>query len=166
MIRRTLAILTALTRRLDQICLSAAVGFMFLMLACVLIQIVARYVLQAPPAWTEELGRYAMIWAAMFGATSAFYHREDPAILKLDDQASPGRKKVLSIMEAMAVSMFILPVLYYTPTALIRSSVRLTETLEISSALVLMVVPLCFAIILFYSLVRVLSEFVPSASRN
>lgn len=166
MIRRFVDILAGLARKLDKICLSTALVFMFLMLACVLIQIVARYILQAPPAWTEELGRYAMIWAVMFGATSAFYHREDPAILKLDEHSDPRRRKIQNILEAIAVVMFVVPVLYYTPVALIRSSTRLTETLEISSAIVLAVIPICFSIILFYSLIRVMNEFLPSVDRR
>ena len=94
MLQRFANILAGWARRLDRICISTALVFMFLMLACVLIQIVARYILQAPPAWTEELGRYAMIWAVMFGATSAFYHQEDPAIFKLDEHSNPNRRKI------------------------------------------------------------------------
>lgn len=166
MLRRFVNSLASFARRLDRICLSTALVFMFLMLACVLIQIVARYILQAPPAWTEELGRYAMIWAVMFGATSAFYNREDPAIVKLDEHSDPWRKKTQIILETIAVVIFALPVLYYSPVALMLSSTRLTETLEISSAIVLAVIPICFSIILFYSLLRVLNEFLPSADRN
>jgi len=158
--------LAVFAARLDRICLSTALTFMSLMLICVLIQIVARYILQAPPAWTEELGRYAMIWAVMFGATSAYYHQEDPAIFKLDEHSNAIRKKIQCLLEALAIVIFAVPVLYYSPTALIRSSTRLTETLEINSAFVLVVIPICFSIILFYSLSRVLSEFLPSADRE
>ena len=43
-------------------------------------QVVARYVLDAPPVWTEELARRAMVWAGMLGASCAFRAKSDPTL--------------------------------------------------------------------------------------
>ena len=42
------------------------------MVAVIGVQIVARYGLNAPPGWTEELARYLMVWGGLLGATAAF----------------------------------------------------------------------------------------------
>ena len=41
------------------------------LVAAVLLQVVARYIFQQPPPYTEELARYAMIWAGLIGASMA-----------------------------------------------------------------------------------------------
>ena len=51
------------------------------LVAAVLLQVVARYIFQQPPPYTEELARYAMIWAGLIGASMAFKRRFDPALM-------------------------------------------------------------------------------------
>ena len=143
-------------RNIDRCCLFSGIAFMLLMITCVAIQIVARYGFDSPPAWTEELGRYAMIWSVMLGATSAYYRRADPAIFAWDEQASQTKKLIRQVLETLAVIIFICPVLYYSPSTLVRHISRDTETLEISSALVFSIIPIAFSIILFYALMRMI----------
>lgn len=151
-------------RRLDKACLWTSIGFMLLMIACVTLQIVSRYVFDSPPAWTDELGRYAMIWSAMLGAPCAYYRRSDPAIFQWDP-STPGRKQLLrQLVETAAVTVFIAPILYYSPATLLRNAHRETETLGISSAYVLSAVPLGLSIILIYSLLRLQLRLCNSAS--
>ena len=56
--------ITALTKAslaVDRICRASAVGFFAAMLVIVLFQVVARYIFQSVPVWTEELARYCMV---------------------------------------------------------------------------------------------------------
>ena len=53
---------------------------MVLMVVLIGVQVVARYVWAAPPGWTEEGARYAMVWAGLLGATAyrvRSMHREN-----------------------------------------------------------------------------------------
>ena len=63
------AVLASLSTKLNSICSTSAIVFLLLMLGAVALQVVARYVFFSPPAWTEELARYAMVWAGFLGAT-------------------------------------------------------------------------------------------------
>jgi len=67
---------------LDRFCRATAVGFLSLMLLLVLFQVVARYIFQAVPVWTEEAARYSMIWGGLFGATVAFRGDLDPRLIQ------------------------------------------------------------------------------------
>lgn len=150
-----------LNQLIDKVCLTASIVFMVLMITCVCIQIVARYGFDAPPAWTEELARYAMIYSALLGACCAYYRRQDPVLFNRLKNAKADKKLILQCLETATVCLFFTPILYYSPATLLRHFERETETLGISSAYVLGVVPLCFSIIVLFSLTRVLAELQP-----
>jgi TRAP-type transport system small permease protein len=84
---RLRAFLLKVDARLNSGLLWTASGLLCLMVILVMIQIVARYVLQDAPPWTEEGARYCMVWSALLAATCAFYEGADPALVKVDDCA-------------------------------------------------------------------------------
>lgn len=49
------------------------VALFVLMTAACFYQVICRYVLKTSAPWTEELGRYAMIWTVMIGSGWAIY---------------------------------------------------------------------------------------------
>ncbi|MBV6422844.1 MAG: hypothetical protein NAOJABEB_00630 [Steroidobacteraceae bacterium] len=146
--------LRALSRALDRLCTVIAFVALHVMLLSVLLQIVARYVFHAPPAWTEELARYAMIWSAMAGAAMAYYRGADPVMMKFDTRGLPGRTLFMQSIEAVAVLTLAAPVFYYAPGFLERHSHRITETLEWNSAAVVVIIPASFVIIVVHLAAR------------
>ena len=53
---------------------------LLVLVGAVSLQVVARYGFSAPPVWTEEAARYAMIWVGLMGAAMSFKARFDPAL--------------------------------------------------------------------------------------
>ena len=63
---RALALnLDKLSAALNKIALWGAVLAVLVMVFAASWQVFARYLLDAPPVWTEELARRAMVWAGM-----------------------------------------------------------------------------------------------------
>ena len=60
-------------------------------------------------------------------------------------------------IEMLALLTFVAPFLYYGPGFLERHSRRITETLEINSAFVVVIVPLSLAILLVHQVARLAS---------
>lgn len=56
---------------LEKICDVCIVGLGFVMLGTMGLAIVTRYTSLSPFLWTDEVARYAMIWCAFLGASSA-----------------------------------------------------------------------------------------------
>ncbi|HEY7804421.1 MAG TPA: TRAP transporter small permease subunit, partial [Orrella sp.] len=54
--------LSGITDRVADVTALVAIA---VLVAAVMLQVIARYVFQSPPPWTEELARYAMIWAGL-----------------------------------------------------------------------------------------------------
>lgn len=146
--------LTALSRVLDRACALVSFVALHVMLLSVLLQVVARYIFNSPPAWTEELARYAMIWAAMTGAAMAYYRGADPVMRRFDTRGLPGRMLLTRSIEAAAVLTLAAPVLYYAPGFLERHAHRITETLEWNSAAVVVIIPASFTIIVIHLAAR------------
>lgn len=67
---------------LDRFCRAAASGFLGLMLLLVLFQVLARYIFQVVPVWTEEAARYCVVWGGLFGTTVAFRDDRDPRLIQ------------------------------------------------------------------------------------
>lgn len=119
-------------------------------------QVIARYVLDAPPIWTEELARRAMVWAGMLGASCAFRVSADPTLFPAMQQI-PGRfGGVLALVRASGVLLFAAPVIWYSifdarmnPARgfLGRSLNRSAEMLDVSMIWFTAAVPLAFAFI-------------------
>jgi len=135
-----------------------AAGFMGVMLISILVQIVARYLISEPPAWTEELGRHAMIWAGFLGATVACRRRLDPVLVNHATLRHPGLRQFARWLETAAILLFGIPILLATPRFLELHAERYTESLQLPSVLVVFIIPLCILVIMFHAVVRVLVE--------
>ena len=160
-------IVIRLSDDLDRLCRVLAAGCFIGMLIFVTIQVVARYILQEPPSWTEELARFAMIWGGLLGATVAFKAHFDPVLAK---PPAPERRLLsigAAVLRALAVLIFIGPVLYFSlfgtdmdPARgfLGRSALRTADTLGFSLAYITAAVPLAAAVILLHLLARGLGD--------
>ncbi|MFC3228626.1 TRAP transporter small permease [Marinibaculum pumilum] len=138
----------------------AAIGFTA-MLVFVAIQVVARYIFDSPPIWTEELARYAMVWAGLLGAACAFRAGVDPVLVRR--AAIPGRGvgHLLRLLRAAAALIFVLPVLYYClfgagadPSRgyIARAAAKTADTLGFPMIWVAAAVPVALALIVIHIL--------------
>jgi TRAP-type C4-dicarboxylate transport system permease small subunit len=158
--------LQRISHALNKGCWFGAGFFLGLMLVVVLIQVFARYVVFSPPAWTEELARYCMVWAGLLGATVSYFEREDPVLISVPEKLPRHLVVLAELVQAAAVLGLIIPILWYSPVILEHHSMRLTESMKLNSAHVMFVVPLFAAIILFHLLARLLQLAVSGPLRN
>lgn len=144
---------------LNKIALWGAVVAVALMVGSSMFQVIARYIFSSPPIWTEELARYAMVWAGMLGASCAFHEKVNPTLF-------PGplsRKGTLGLVYACVrgagVMIFVFPVLWYSfigPNGgfkrgfLARSMSRTAEMLDVPMVWFTMVIPIAFALIVIH----------------
>ncbi len=100
------------------------------MVASLAVQVVARYVFNAPLTWSEELARYTFIWLSFLGAWLAWSKREHLGI-DLLAEASPPRvawilRRIVEIVvlvfaiSAMVFGRRILEVSINQPSAVLR----------------------------------------------
>ncbi|KAA9129699.1 TRAP transporter small permease [Marinihelvus fidelis] len=139
---------------------------LLLMAAAMLFQVVARYGLNEPPAWTEELARIAMLWAGLAGATTALLRRRDPVLVRSEHFASPRLRRAAHWVQSVAVMLFCGVVLWVSPPWLAVHGWRVTEALGLPSQWVVAIVPLACAILIIHALTLLVSESAAENSDN
>lgn len=154
--------LSEITDRVADVTTLVAIG---VLVAAVMLQVIARYVFQSPPPWTEELARYAMIWAGLIGATMSFKRRFDPALFPSLPK-TPWMAAAAGLIQSLTVLIYLLPILWYSffgPNTnfnrgfLLRHSRITSETLDFSTFWVAVAVPIMIIFILIHLAARWLS---------
>ncbi len=159
----TARVVTWFSLWLDRVASVAAVTALAVLVGSVSLQVVARYVFSSPPTWTEELARYAMIWAGLIGATMSFRGRFDPALF---NGISTGPIWLIwgaAVLRSVVVLMYLLPILwfsFYGPgmnmarSFLVRHSRTMADALPFSTFWVAIAVPIMCILILIHLVAR------------
>ena len=159
--RAIAAILARLSAGLNSVALWGAVAAVVVMVFAAGYQVVARYVFDAPPVWTEELARRAMVWAGMLGASCAFHQRVDPNLFPQMLKVRGRSGQWLTLIRSAGVAVFAMPVLYYslfgpnfdlTRGFIGRSLDRKAEMMGVSMAWFTSAIPVAFALIAIHVL--------------
>ncbi|RVV97431.1 TRAP transporter small permease subunit [Mesobaculum littorinae] len=85
-----------------------------MMVAFIALQVVARYGFSAPPAWTEEAARYAMVWVGLLGAAVSYRIGFDPRLVHLPATMPRPVLAGAALLRGAAVVVFLGPILFYS----------------------------------------------------
>jgi len=173
---RALAIsLDRLSLSLNRIALWGAVLAVLVMAASAGWQVIARYALDAPPIWTEELARRAMVWAGMLGASCAFRAQADPALFPGMRDKTGRLGTGLALVRAVGVILFAAPVIWYSlfdargniaKGFLGRSLARQAEMLDVAMIWFTAAVPVAFVLIVIHLAAMTLMQLTGPATET
>lgn len=161
--RQAAIVLKSISGALDRAAMWGAVAALAVMVLSAGYQVVARYLFDAPPVWTEELARRAMVWAGMLGATGAFYRYADPNLFPGLLTVGGVRGRIMSAIRLAGVAIFAAPILYHSlfgPNLSFdrgfigRTLARKAEMMGVSMAWFTVAVPLAFLIIVVHALAQ------------
>lgn len=131
------------------------------LVAVVCLQILARYGLSAPPVWTEEAARFALVWFGLTGATMSFKARFDPA--PIPPRVPVRMRRLLVAIQTLVVLIFVVPILYFSvmgtngtfARSFLGRALRSTsETMDIPIIWMASAVPFAFSVILVHLAAR------------
>ncbi|MBN9677537.1 TRAP transporter small permease [Salipiger bermudensis] len=155
--------LNGFSRGLNSVVLGCGCVFLVAMVVLICLQVVARYGFASPPAWTEELARYAMVWVGLLGASASYYERFDPALVKIPARAPRWLKLATATVRAAAVLLFLVPILWYcffgpgmnlTRGFLNRNMTMMAETVPLPMIWVAIAVPTFIVLTFLHGLAR------------
>ncbi|NBR89026.1 MAG: TRAP transporter small permease subunit [Rhodobacteraceae bacterium] len=144
----------------DRIALSGAVLAVAALVFLAGWQAAARYLLDQPPAWTEELARFTMVWAGLLGASCAFRAHVDPSLFPEARARQGGVGKLFASVRAAGAIIFITPILWFSIFGLngraasgyiARNAKQMAETVDLPMSVFAMAVPLGFGLILLHA---------------
>lgn len=149
---------SVLVRALEVFC-----ALLFLALVCdVLWGVFTRQVLDAQPAWTEELARFLLVWLALFGGVLAYAGDSHLGIDLLVSRLQPMDRRIALVISHLAVLGFSLAVLVIGGGDLFRSrweSGQMLPSLGIRKAWFYLVLPLGGALIAVLAVGKTLGAF-------
>ena len=130
----------------------------FAMLAVMVIVISAavfwRYVLNDSLSWSEELGRYLLVWISFLGASIGTYKAEHISISVVTDRLPSGLRWWTRLATDLMIAVFLSVILYQGIKILPAMAVRIAPTLGLRMSVVYIVLPLSSAVMLLHMVAR------------
>jgi TRAP-type C4-dicarboxylate transport system permease small subunit len=152
---------------LNSLAIAGAILAVVVMVASAGFQVVARYLFDSPPIWTEEAARYAMVWAGLLGASCAFRADADPTLFPQMRERSGMSGMGLTLVRAIGVVIFSTPVIYFSffgpNTNLARGFLgrtlgREADMLGVSMIFFTAAIPVAFILILIHVIADILKK--------
>ncbi|SEM50587.1 TRAP-type C4-dicarboxylate transport system, small permease component [Mesobacillus persicus] len=131
----------------------------FLLVVVVFLQVLFRFVLEQPLAWTEELSRYLLVWITFLGAAYGMSIKAHPSIEILFDKAGANLKKVLQVVTTILIIFFFWQVIVNSFEAIERSMAQTSPVLRIPMGLVYTVIPISSVLFVINLLFVVITEW-------
>ncbi|EGL81747.1 Tripartite ATP-independent periplasmic transporter DctQ component [Caldalkalibacillus thermarum TA2.A1] len=120
--------------------------FLILLLAVlivvVMLQVIFRFVIHQPLAWTEELARYCLVWLTFLGAAYAMSARAHVGVEFLINLVPLGVRKGMVLLAALVSLIFFLIIIGQGYELMQRSMTQLTPVLRLPMGIVYSVIPL------------------------
>lgn len=148
-----------LCRSLDRVLVVLLVALFAALVLMVVWQVLSRYALNSPSAFTEEAARYLMIWVSLLGASYVFRMRLHIGLDLLTRKLTGSNKRIVEVASLTAAVSFALLILLVGGARLVEltwSLDQVSAVLGIRMALVYLAIPLSGGFILLYTLEQLL----------
>ncbi|MBD8892725.1 TRAP transporter small permease [Roseibium litorale] len=155
----------------DELLRGTAIVFLAIMVGAICLQVLARYGFSAPPAWTEEVARYCMVWVGLLGASVSYKIGFDPALVKLPRKLSPALNLITSFFRGASVFIFLAPILWYSifgpgmntsRSFLMRNLNTMAESFDMPLIFIAITVPVFISAIFLHGLAHMASTLTTS----
>lgn len=145
---------------LDRILLAVTMLMLAVMVADVSWQVIARYAMDEPSTFTDELARFLMVWVALLGGAYLFGRHGHLSVTLLRDRLPAPVQKILIVATEVLIIAFAAVVMIYGSQRLIgRTLAQPSPALGIPMGWVYSILPLSAGCIIFYSILN-LAEFI------
>lgn len=129
----------------------------FLLLAVlVFAQVVTRFVISYPLAWTEEISRYLTVYIVFLGSALAMRQRLHIAIDFLPEIVSAVNKKRLNMVILVICAVFFTALTYFGTVLTVTVAEQSTPTLQFSMAWAYAAIPLGSFMMLLNTIANIL----------
>lgn len=126
----------------------------------VIYQVFARYILNNPSDFTQELIRYLLIWTGFIGAAYAFVTRQHMALVYFREKMSIEKQRYLLIFVDALVLLFALVIMVYGGTQLTISVLGVRSALlGVSRSLVYAMGPISGIFIVIIQIINIWEDF-------
>ena len=106
---------------------------MFVLVGLVFFQVLNRFILHIPAAWTEEMARYNFVWLSLFGSVIALKSGRHLSVdLVVQGIKSQKAQDWVKVMVALLVLVFSLIPVSYTHLDVYKRQIAIIPSLTVS----------------------------------
>ena len=135
-----------LLQRLNAVLLAAlkygSIAFYVVMLFAASVQILMRFVLKAPLAWTDEVAKYTFVWGTMLGCAYLVHPGKHSSVEVLKDALKGSMKKAHAILLDLICLAFYVIVFMGGITLVQAGLSSVTPALEFPVWIIYLVMPI------------------------
>lgn len=125
----------------------------------VFMQVVARYVFNSPPAWTEEVARYCQVWLVLLTSSICIRKGSHLAVDYLTHHLSEDWKKRLSIFSNSLIVLYLGAVLYFGFLLLEVGKFQYSPAMEFRMYYLYLVFPIAYSLMLVEAVLVTIKVF-------
>ena len=148
----------------------SAIIFLFAVLvAVVFYQVVARYIFNDPPSWTEELARYCQVWIILLTSSICIRKGSHLAVDYFGHRINLEVKRKINIVMSTLIALYILIVTIFGWKLMVVGQYQLSPALQLKMSYVYVVFPLSGVLMLLEAIVKtnsLIREKTPDPSEN
>lgn len=115
-------------------------------------QVVARYVFNQPPAWTEELARFCQVWIILLASSICIRKGSHLAVDYLGPALAPRARKVLAAITGGLILLYSVVVVVWGVRLLMIGLDQTSPAMQLNMGLVYLIFPIAGGLMVLESL--------------
>jgi TRAP-type C4-dicarboxylate transport system permease small subunit len=121
------------------------VGIVFLfvvMVSAVFLQVVARYALNSPPTWTEELARYCQVWIIILASSICIRKGSHLAVDYLSHKFPPFLNHAIQVLISILMAVYVAVVTIFGWRLMLVGHYQVSPAMQINMSYIYIIFPL------------------------
>lgn len=131
----------------------------FMMVVVVFLQVLFRFALDQPLAWTEELARYLLVWITFLGSGYAMSVKAHPSVELLYERANGMVKRVMMVLSTAVILFFFWQIIVKSFEFIQRSMVQTSPALQIPMGYIYTAIPIASVLFILNLLYVTVSQW-------
>ena len=120
----------------------------------VFVQVVARYVFNQPPTWTEELARFCQVWIILLASSICL--RKGSHLDYLGPALAPRVRRAVAVIIGCLIAIYLAVVVIWGVRLLMIGLVQTSPAMQLNMGLVYLVFPVAGGLMLLESILATL----------
>jgi len=119
-------------------------------------QVVARYVFNQPPAWTEELARFCQVWIILLASSICLRKGSHLAVDYLGPALGRGARRAVAVFTGCLIAIYSAVVVIWGARLLMIGLSQTSPAMQLNMGLVYLVFPVAGGLMLLESVLAML----------
>ncbi|MBU0462064.1 MAG: TRAP transporter small permease [Proteobacteria bacterium] len=153
------SLLETTSKWLDRLASWMVILFLSFMVIVTTTGVISRYGFNSALSWSEELGRYLLVWISFLGATLATYKESHIGISLVFDRFPIRGQFWVGVIVDIIIILFMGSILIGGIKTLPFIHVRISPTLTIPMSVPYLIMPFSAGVIIFHIQVRLVISF-------